>query len=106
MTVLRRQLQILWAIAILLVGATQLAQARADLICHSPCETEHQDHTEGSPDCPFEHSCCHGHAQTFFASLDESCSLVVTSTTRSLPHRNQRPVEGPTLEIDHPPQLS
>ncbi len=105
MTHLRTHLALIWAIAILLAGTTQLMHAFEDHGCdaeHSTCDTSPTEER----DCPTEHTCCHGQAPTVLATFSNPTALALKTILLPLHLRDERPTPGRSREIDHPPQLS
>ncbi|MGC1481682.1 MAG: hypothetical protein WA771_14375 [Chthoniobacterales bacterium] len=116
MTLVRRHICLLWVFVVCLIGATQLGHAvehaNETAVCqlheHAPCqgtdpaEPAHTDHS----DCPVEHTCCHGHAPVFVAFQNDRQFLPLTTLVRPPSSRDHIAIEGPTREIDYPPQLS
>ncbi len=104
--VLRRHLSLIWVLAALLIGGTQFQHAYADLTCHGDHAADSTQEQHEDTECPVEHACCHAHSPAYFSTPDDAGSLSLTPSVRPLPTRNQYPAQGPSREIDYPPQLS
>lgn len=101
-----RYVQIGWVVAILLMAGGQLAHAYMDLTCSKDHVSESQQSPAPGDDCPVGHCCVHSHLQIKMAAVDSAGDMIPDTSACSFPSREEMALDGPTREIDYPPQLS
>lgn len=97
--------RVFWVVAILMMAGGQLAHSYQD----SSCATEHASERTSSKDqtdCPMGHSCCKSHSHVIGAVAEAPTLNFVSPNSSDFIDCGVRVVEGPTREIDYPPQLS
>lgn len=103
---LRRHAGILWALALMLLACGQYTLAFQDLECAEMHSHEQHSAAADSEDCPASHSCCHPHSHNLPALGISSERLIVSVFSSPVFDRNIAAVEGPSRDIDLPPQLA
>lgn len=105
MNLLRRHIWTVCALAIFLMAGGQVLHACADMRCDESEAAETQSSCPDEQDCPIG-QCCHAHLCIGVAMIEHSGFLFRTSPSSLLAVKSETWGEGPSREIDHPPQVS
>ncbi len=101
-----KHIRIVWVIAILLMAGGQAAHAYADLTVVEDHAAERQQSPASGDDCPVGHCCGHSHLHTKLAVVDSVRTLIPDTSVCLFSFRDEMALDGPSREIDYPPQLS
>ncbi len=101
-----KHIRIVWVIAILLMAGGQAAHAYVDLTVAEDHAAERQQSPASGDDCPVGHCCGHCHVHTKLAVVDSVDALIPDTAARSFSSCDEVALDGPSRDIDYPPQLS
>lgn len=94
-------------IAILMMMAGQGVQAYEDFSCAMQHELERQSAGADPEDCPVGHACCcQSHVHSVVILAEAPSFLFEAIASGNFFERDTAPHQGPTREVDYPPQLS